>query len=360
MSDLKNNDYVDFNTEASLGLTASTPLTSGAFGNTDELIAFTEQINKQFAVGGTNPQDQQAAMDQITQGMASGVFSGEELNSIFQVSPGIAQTLADYLGVSVDELRNMSAEGQIAAGVMKNAMFAAAEETNAKFESMPMTWSQVFTIASNVALQVLQPLLNGINWLANNISIIAPAVLGLGAAFAVFQVAAHWTQIAQAATAIYQGVVNFLSIGFGMLSGNTAVLGLSVTPTSLALPMGTRFSIGAFNYFVSAAGGDGNYEITCETAGEAGNEYGAAVLPIEFIIGNSSITFPMLSGSMGNFRELPRLSSRSLKTLGRRWRSFSTTSSSRPLAALDCPGGKSSWESSPREQRPWRKDGSKF
>ncbi len=148
--------------------------------------------------------------------------------------------------------------------------------------------------------------------------------------------------------------------GIVPLPATPAVLELSVTPTSLALPMGTRFSIGAFNYFVSAAGGDGNYEITCETAGEAGNEYGAAVLPIEFIIGNSSITFPMLSGSMGNFRELPRLSSRSLKTLGRRWRSFSTTSSSAPLAALDCPDGKSSWESSPREQRPWRKDGSKF
>ena len=98
-----------------------------------------------------------------------------------------------------------------------------------------MTWGQVFTMASNIALQVLQPLLNGINWIANNISIIGPAVLGLGAAFLVFQVAAHWTQIAAAATAIYHGVVNFLSIGFGILTGNTAAASAAVFTFNSAL-----------------------------------------------------------------------------------------------------------------------------
>ena len=145
------------------------------------------------------------------------------------------QSIADYLGVSIGEIRGMAAEGQITADIVKNAMFAAADDVNAKFSSMPMTWGQVFTMASNVALQVLQPLLNGINWLANNISIIGPLVLGLGAAFAVFQIAAHWTQIAAAATAIYHGVVNFLSIGFGILTGNTAAASAAVFTFNSAL-----------------------------------------------------------------------------------------------------------------------------
>lgn len=129
----------------------------------------------------------------------------------------------------------MAAEGQITAGIVKNALLEASEVVDKQFSSMPMTWGQVFTMASNIALQVLQPLLNGINWLANNISIIGPAVLGLGAAFLVFQVAAHWTQIAAAATAIYHGVVNFLSIGFGILTGNTAAASAAVFTFNSAL-----------------------------------------------------------------------------------------------------------------------------
>lgn len=185
-------------------------MAADAFSSNDELIAFTETLNKQFVIAGANAAGAEAATLQLTQAMASGVLRGEELNSIFEQAPNVIQSIADYLGVSIGEIRGMAAEGQITADIVKNAMFAAADDVNAKFSSMPMTWGQVFTMASNVALQVLQPLLNGINWLANNISIIGPLVLGLGAAFAVFQIAAHWTQIAAAATAIYHGVVNFL------------------------------------------------------------------------------------------------------------------------------------------------------
>ena len=206
-----------------------------AFSSNDELIAFTETLNKQFIIGGASVQEQQAAMIQLTQAMASGVLRGEELNSVFENAPNVIQSIADYLDVPIGKIREMAAEGQITAGIVKNAMLEAADTVNEQFSSMPMTWSQVFTMASNVALQALQPLLNGINWLANNISIIGPLVLGLGVAFAVFQVAAHWTQIAAAATAIYHGVVNFLSIGFGILTGNTAAASAAVFTFNSAL-----------------------------------------------------------------------------------------------------------------------------
>ena len=206
-----------------------------AFSNNNELIAFTETLNKQFVIAGAQTQQIEAATLQLTQAMASGVLRGEELNSVFENAQPLVQSIADYLGVSIGEIRSMAAEGKLTADVVKNAVLSSADEVNKTFESMPMTWGQVFTMASNIALQVLQPLLNGINWLANNISIIGPAVLGLGAAFLVFQVAAHWTQIAAAATAIYHGVVNFLSIGFGILTGNTAAASAAVFTFNSAL-----------------------------------------------------------------------------------------------------------------------------
>ena len=206
-----------------------------AFANNDELIAFTETLNKAFVNVGAGTQQIEAATLQLTQAMASGVLRGEELNSVFENAQPVIQAIADYLGEPIGKIRTLAAEGKITADIVKNSLLMAADDINAKFESMPMTWGQVFTKASNIALQVIQPLLNGINWLANNISIIGPTVLALAGAFAVFQIAAHWTEIAAAATAIYHGVVNFLSIGFGILTGNTAAASAAVFTFNSAL-----------------------------------------------------------------------------------------------------------------------------
>jgi tape measure domain-containing protein len=206
-----------------------------AFANNDELIAFTETLNKAFVNVGAGTQQIEAATLQLTQAMASGVLRGEELNSVLENAQPVIQAIADYLGEPIGKIRTLAAEGKITADIVKNSLLMAADDINAKFESMPMTWGQVFTKASNIALQVIQPLLNGINWLANNISIIGPAVLALAGAFAVFQIAAHWTEIAAAATAIYHGVVNFLSIGFGILTGNTAAASAAVFTFNSAL-----------------------------------------------------------------------------------------------------------------------------
>lgn len=206
-----------------------------AFANNDELIAFTETLNKAFVNVGAGTQQIEAATLQLTQAMASGVLRGEELNSVFENAQPVIQAIADYLGEPIGKIRTLAAEGKITADIVKNSLLMAADDINAKFESMPMTWGQVFTKASNIALQVIQPLLNGINWLADNISIIGPAVLALAGAFAVFQIAAHWTEIAAAATAIYHGVVNFLSIGFGILTGNTAAASTAVFTFNSAL-----------------------------------------------------------------------------------------------------------------------------
>lgn len=207
---------------ASMGANAG-----AAFTSNDELIAFMEQVNKQFVIGGASAQGQAAAMLQLTQAMAAGALRGEELNSILENAPGIARAIEQYMGIAEGSIKSYAEKGAVSATVVKNALLSIADETNAKFNGMAMTWGQVWTQMGNIALKVTRPLLTAINWLANNLSVIGPILLGLGAAFLVFQVAAHWTQIA--------AVVNTLSIGFGVLTGNTAAASAAVFTFNSAL-----------------------------------------------------------------------------------------------------------------------------
>lgn len=139
-----------------------------AFNSSEEIIAFTEQLNKQFTIAGTEAAGIDAAMLQLTQAMGSGVLRGEEYNSILEQAPNIIQAIADYLDVPKGQLKDMAAEGQITAEIVKNAMFAAADETNAKFESMPKTFSQIWTSFQNTALMAFQPVLQRLNEIANS------------------------------------------------------------------------------------------------------------------------------------------------------------------------------------------------
>lgn len=215
---------------ASMGANAG-----AAFSSNDELIAFMEQVNKQFVIGGASAQGQAAAMLQLTQAMAAGALRGEELNSILENAPGIARAIEQYMGIAEGSIKSYAEKGAVSATVVKNALLSIADETNAKFNGMAMTWGQMWTQMGNIALKVTQPLLTAINWLANNLSVIGPILLGLGTAFLVFQVAAHWTQIAAVATAAYHAVVNLLSIGFGVLTGNTAAASAAVFTFNSAL-----------------------------------------------------------------------------------------------------------------------------
>lgn len=175
-------------------------LAGDAFNSSQELVAFAEQLNKQITLSGASTQAVDAAMLQLTQAMSSGMLRGEELNSILGQTPTIAQSIAEYMGVSVGTMREMASEGAITADVVKNAMFYMAEETNAKFEEMPTTWAQVWTSFQNTALMAAQPVLDVINAAANNLDILIPIVATAGAAFAVFMLAANWVNICTAAT----------------------------------------------------------------------------------------------------------------------------------------------------------------
>lgn len=139
-----------------------------AFSSNDELIKFTETLNKQFVIAGAEAQQIEAATLQLTQAMASGVLRGEELNSVFENAQPVVQSIADYLGVSIGEIRAMAAEGQITADIVKNAVLSSANEVSRTFETIPMTWGQVWTSMQNKAISALQPVLTRINSIANS------------------------------------------------------------------------------------------------------------------------------------------------------------------------------------------------
>lgn len=149
---------------AKLGLNAG-----NAFGgNMDQVIAFMEQVNKQFVVGGATAQEQSNAMIQLTQAMAAGALRGEELNSILDGAPGIARAIEKYMGIAEGSIKSVAQEGKVTAEVVKNAMFAMADETNAKFDSMPKTWEQIWTGMKNKALSIFAPILNKLNQIGNS------------------------------------------------------------------------------------------------------------------------------------------------------------------------------------------------
>lgn len=148
---------------AKLGLNAG-----AAFGNDmDQVIAFMEQVNKQFVIGGATAQEQSNAMIQLTQAMAAGALRGEELNSILDAAPGIARAIESYMGVAEGSIKQYAEQGLVTAEVVKNALFSVADETNAKFESMPMTWAQIWTSMQNKSLSIFAPILRKINEIGN-------------------------------------------------------------------------------------------------------------------------------------------------------------------------------------------------
>ena len=256
---------------ASMGANAG-----AAFSGNDELIAFMEQVNKQFVIGGASAQGQSAAMLQLTQAMAAGALRGEELNSILENAPGIARAIESYMGIAEGSIKQYAQEGAITAEVVKNALFAAADETNAKFESMPMTWGQIWTSMQNRALTALDPILTKLNGIANSeqfstvadsalqaFSVIASvatvaldAVFGLGAA-----IVDNWSWIEPivwgvvTVMGIYQGIVLALAIAEGIKTAATTAAAFSENAHAAALAMstGATFSATVAQYGLNAA-----------------------------------------------------------------------------------------------------------
>ncbi|MFW5651628.1 MAG: tape measure protein [Acetivibrio ethanolgignens] len=260
-------------------------LAKDAFSGNDELIQFTELMNKNLKVGGASAQEQASAMYQLTQAMASGRLQGDEYRSIIENAPLLASAIEDYM-VNVQHaqgsMKDWASEGLLTAGVIKAAMFNAADETNAKFEEIPMTWSDVANSVKNTGVMAFQPILQQINQIANNAniqtvvqgivggmatiaaavgpvlnlmvdgagwvvenwSIISPIILGAALAFGVYEVA---TNASVVATKIFTAAQSGLSAVLAMNPIGLVVIGV------IALISAIYAGVAAFNKFTNSS-----------------------------------------------------------------------------------------------------------
>ena len=143
-------------------------LANDAFNSTEEIVAFTELMNKSFKVGGAGIQEQTSAMYQLTQAMAAGKLQGDEFRSIMENAPMLASAIAEFTGKSKGELKEMSSDGLITADIIKGAMFAAADDINGKFATMPKTFGDTWTSVKNQTLEAFQPVIERMNEFVNS------------------------------------------------------------------------------------------------------------------------------------------------------------------------------------------------
>ena len=240
-----------------------------AFGSTEEVVAFANLIQKQMTIAGASTQEASNAMLQLSQALGSGVLRGDELNSIFEQAPNLIQSIADYLDVPIGKIREMAQDGQLTADIVKAAIFASADDINAKFEQMPMTWGQVWTSFQNSALIAFQPVLNKINELANNdqFQAFVESAIGLIAELAVYVleffntlasiggfISENWSIIAP----IVYGVIAALT-AYAVISGVVAAVnGIMATSAAVhaaaeAMQAGATFTATAAQYGLNAA-----------------------------------------------------------------------------------------------------------
>ncbi|GIP55963.1 tape measure protein [Paenibacillus vini] len=181
-----------------------------AFKSNDETIQFAENLNKQFVIAGASQAEMASASLQLTQALGSGVLRGEELNAVFEAAPNVIQTIADYMKVPIGAIREMASDGQITADIVKNAMLSATDEINKDFESMPMTFAQVWSLIQNILIDAFGPLLQvigqGAQFIYDNWSKIEPILVGVAAGAVTLavglgiQAAATWIATGAAAT----------------------------------------------------------------------------------------------------------------------------------------------------------------
>lgn len=206
-------------------------LAGDAFGSNEEALGFTELLQKSLKVSGAGTSEQQSAFLQLTQAMSAGKLQGDEFRSVMENAPMVANAIAEYMGKSKGELKEMSSQGLITADIIKGAMFAAADDINGKFAQMPMTFADVWQKIKNAGMEafggvfekanamlnsemgqsVIQNLigvvhmaagafsavLDGIGWVSENLDWLGPIIFSVASAFLAYQLATGLAAAAQ-------------------------------------------------------------------------------------------------------------------------------------------------------------------
>lgn len=279
-----------------------------AFSSSAEVVQFAGLVQKQMTIAGASTQEASNAMLQLSQALGSGVLRGDELNSIFEQAPNLIQNIAGYieqndelltsvakgLGIESEALkgdvmghiRDIAAEGMLSADIVKASVFAATDDINAKFDSMPITWNQVWTSMQNTATMAFQPVLQKLSDIANSEQFqefMANAVYAMafvaGAVLRVFDLmgaagqfaAEHWDVLSPI---IYTVV--------GALTAYALYLG--ITNTIQAISTAIKIAAAVASYAHAAATGTEASATAAATAAQYGLNTALLSCPLTWII----------------------------------------------------------------------------
>lgn len=246
----------------SLGNTAG-----DAFANTDEVIQFSENLSKMFKTSGMDSTGISSTMYNLTQSLSSGKLLGNDYRIIKQNAPQMVKYLEQYYDVSRAKLDEMVTAGQVSAQGIKNAMLAATDDINKKFDSMPMTWADVWQSIQNRFTRSVQPILDGISFMAQHWEQIEPIVWGVAGAVTAYLLISNAATIAEYAMAAATAVKNTVLLAAGIATyayaaatGNATLAQYALNTAMSLSPIGlilTLIGIGiAFIYkWVKAVGG---------------------------------------------------------------------------------------------------------
>ena len=250
-----------------------------AFSSSEEVVAFANLIQKQMTIAGASTQEAGNAMLQLSQALGSGVLRGDELNSIFEQAPNLIQSIADYLDVPIGKIREMAQDGQLTADVVKAAIFASADDINAKFEQMPMTWGQVWTTMGNAALMQMQPVLTKVNEIANNEDF---QLFAANAVSAFSMVAVALLNILEYAGAVASFISENWSIIEPIVMGIVTALGLYAA--ALLIGKGIMLASAAATAIHTAMTSAWTFATFAETAAQQGLNAALLACPLTWII----------------------------------------------------------------------------
>lgn len=216
-------------------------LAKDAFSSNDEAIFFVEQLNKQFKISGASVEEATSAMYQLTQAMASGKLQGDEFRSIMENAPMLAQSIAQEMGMSVGQLKELSSQGLITADIIKNALYGSAEETNQKFAEIPMTFADIGQSIQNQFIQAFTPVLEQLASITSSSDFMA-AFEGVG--IAIRGVAA----VAQVSIGLISAAFNSMKV---MVSTVANIIKSFATLVATSMPVVAAAIIGVTAAFIA-------------------------------------------------------------------------------------------------------------
>ena len=257
-----------------------------AFSSSEEVVAFANLVQKQMTIAGASTQEAANAELQLSQALGSGVLRGDELNSIFEQAPNLIQNIADYLNVPIGEIREMASEGELSADVVKAAVFAAADDINTKFESMPMTWGQMAQKMQNTALMAFQPVLQKLNDIGNSDGFQELSVKATDAIATVANVALEGVDLMIAGGQMIADNWSWIApIVYGVASALAAYNGyLIVTKGLEMISTGIKIALCAAEYAHAAATGTAVTATTAQTAAQMGLNTALLACPLTWIV----------------------------------------------------------------------------